>query len=61
MTRHVGDAQDKIGWQHFTEDKTARPIRNLQKIYMISCPTLLTINLWMRVLIKKLLNLTHSQ
>ena len=40
------------------DGKIARPIRNLQEIYLLSCPTLLTINAWMRGL---LLNLMHLQ
>ena len=61
MMRRVGTAQDNIGWRHFTEGKIAKPIRNLQELLLLSEPTRLTINAWMRGLIEKFLALTHSQ
>ena len=32
MMRHVGTAQDRIGWTHLAEGKIAMPIRNLQEL-----------------------------
>ena len=59
MMRHVGAAQYKIGWRHFTESNIERTIRNLLEIYLLSYPTLLTIDAWIGGLIEKLLDLTH--
>ena len=61
MMRCVGAAKDNIGWRHFTEGKVAKLMRNLQELWLLSEPTCLTINAWMRGLIEKLLALTHSQ
>ena len=58
--RRVGATQDKIGWRYFTVGKIVQPIRNLQELYLLSCPTRLSIDTWMRRLIRKLLNLSHS-
>ena len=43
------------------EGMIAQPTRQLQEYYLISCPTHLTINLWIGELIGKLPGLTHSQ
>ena len=51
MMREVGAAQDKIGWGYWAEGEIARLIRNLQEYYLLSCPTHLTIDTWMRGLI----------
>ena len=59
--RQVGAAQDKIAWRLFADGKIAQPIRKLQEYYLSSCLIHLTIDLWMWGLIRKLLNLTHSQ
>ena len=44
MIRRVGAAQDNIGWRHFTEGKIARPLRNLQELWLLSESTRLTID-----------------
>ena len=61
MMRHVGATQDNIGWRHSTEGKIAWPMRNLQELWLLSKPTHITIDTWMRVIIEKLLALTHPQ
>ena len=59
--RCVGVAQDKIVWRHFMESKIVQPTRNLQELYLLSCPTRLTIVAWMGGFIGKLIDLTHPQ
>ncbi|KAL7526919.1 hypothetical protein ACHAXR_001711, partial [Thalassiosira sp. AJA248-18] len=59
--RRAGNAQDKIGWRHFTEGKIAMAIRNMQEGYLIGAPTRLSIDSWIKGLIQLLLQLTHAQ
>ena len=59
--RRIAHAADSIGWTHFTEGKIPRPLRDLQSNYLAHCPTMLTIDVWMRRFIGQLLELTHSQ
>ena len=54
LMRRVGATQYNIGWRHFTEGKIAWLLRNLQELWLLSEPTCLTIDAWMRGLIKKL-------
>ena len=57
----MAHAIDKIGWTHFTEGKIPLLLKDLQANYLAHCPTMATIDGWMKRFIGQLLELTHSQ
>ena len=63
--RKVSAAQDRIGWRHFTEGKVSKTLRQYQERFLgvtiVAQRTRLTIDSWMKGLVTKLLEMTHSQ
>jgi len=59
--RRAANAQDKVGWRHFTEGKISTEIREMQQFYLLTSPTRISIESWMKGLIDQLLQLTHAQ
>ena len=59
--RRMAHAIDNIGWTHFTEGKIPLLLKDLQANYLAHCPTMTTIDGWMKRFIGQLLKLTHSQ
>ena len=46
--QRLAQAQDRIGWRHFTEGKMAENFREVQKRYLSLEDTQLTADLWMK-------------
>ena len=59
--QRLAQAQDRIGWRHFTEGKMAENFREIQKRYLSQEDTQLTADSWMKGLVSKLLEMTHAQ
>ena len=54
-------AQDKIRWRHFTEGKLALQVRQIQRYFLYTSDTSLTVNSWLKGFVSKLLEMTHAQ
>ena len=59
--QRLAQAQDRIGWRHFTEGKMAENFRAIQKRFLSQEDTQLTANLRVEGLVSKLLEMTHAQ
>ena len=51
IMREASEAQDTIRWRHFTEGKIASSIRSIQELHLLSSPTRLSIDSWMKQLV----------
>ena len=60
-TKIPAAAQDKIGWRHFTEGKLALQVRQIQRAFLYTSDTSLTVNSWLKSFVSKLLEMTHAQ
>ena len=58
--RVLGQAQDRIGWRHFTEGKLTKEFRAIQKRFLRQEDTQLTADSWVKGLVGKLLEMTHA-
>ena len=59
--QRLAQAQDRIGWRHFTKGKMAENFREIQKRFLSQEDTQLTADSWMKGLVSKLLEMTHAQ
>ena len=55
VMKAAAQQQDTIGWRHLTEGKVATKIRDIQELHLLSSPTRLTIDSWMKGFIEELL------
>jgi len=60
-TASLAEAQDKIGWRHFTEGKIALRFRVIQRYFLQHSDTRLTVDSWLKGFVSKLLAMTHAQ
>ena len=60
-TASLAEAQDKIGWRHFTEGKIALQVGKIQRYFLKNSDTSLTVDSWLKSFVSKLLEMTHAQ
>ena len=60
-TASLAEAQDKIGWRHFTEGKIALQVGEIQRYFLRQSDTRLTVDSWLKGFVGKLLEMTHAQ
>ena len=58
--RELAKTQVRIGWRNFTEGKISNCFCLTQRWYLKVSGALLTVNLWLKVFVSKLLGMTHS-
>ena len=57
----LADQQDVIGWDHMMEGKVATLFRQFQHLHLVTSPSMLNADDWIRQYITKLLHITHGQ
>ncbi len=57
----VARSQDVIGWRHLTEGKLSRLILPMQTSYLVTTPSRISGEAWVKQLIHRILHTTHSQ
>ena len=57
----LAKTQDAIGWRNFTKGKLSKTFRRVQKSYLVSADTNLTVDSWMKSFVGKFFEMTHSQ
>ena len=58
--KELGRTQDRIGWRNFTEGKITKCFRAVQRRFLKASGASLTVNLWLKAFVSKLLGMTHS-
>ena len=58
--KELGRTQDRIGWRNFTEGKITKCFRAVQRRFLKASGASLTVDLWLKAFVSKLLGMTHS-